>query len=953
MSPPEVFKNGRKMLLKERKEYNKYAPVPFWSWNNRLDKTEIEKQIRQMYEAKYGGFVIHARAGLDTPYMGEEWFACVETAVVLAKSLNMKVWLYDEFGFPSGLAGGVNLQDETKHAQYLEYKEEHSFSKEAFAVFAEENGDYKRVDKDIGVGAYHSIFLRTSESEVDVCNPAVAQNLIATTHEKYYARFKEYFGDTIEGFFTDEPQYYRYATPYTKEIEKEFSGDIRDGLIWLFKQGEKGYPFRVEYYTLLNKLYTFNYYKIIYDWCEEHGCKLTGHTVEEPHLFTQMWCCGGTMPSYEFCQVPGIDHLCKHTDGMIDMKQVCSVAAQFGRKSVMTETFGCSGLEVDPRRLKFLAERQYVNGVNYMVQHLMNYSIQGQGITDNPPDFSPHTPWWEDIGDFNEYFAKLGYILANTKEEVKTLVLHPMQSAYLTYLRDEDESSVKKLDEEFTKLTEYLLYNGVRFHYGDESILVSKGEIVGDKLVVGECVYENVILPYTQSISQSTYNLISAFKAKGGKLCVYKDFPKYIFGEKRKQAEITANFTLENIVECENVKLRYLQGNKVVSRYCKGEIGEYIYILNCDEFDGAELVFDGMENFVEYDIVRDKTYALKGSVRLAPCQSVLLTKGSSDRAKKEFETKEDITKAFSFKDRTDNMLMLDFVRFSKDGKNFSDTVFYSRMLDELIFENYVGQLYVRYYFTAETEGDFTLMTGNNRIKYVHFDAINIELNQSNYDIMYCETALKNVEKGEHYIEFLIDYYQDPSVRHAVFDEGVTESLRNCLVYNTTIEPIFIKGDFSVVKEGVISAPMQICGVDNLQEKGLKFFAGKVCFEGELDLKSTACTLRLSGKYMSARVYVNGHYAGSAVLDEEVDISEFAKVGKNRVEITITSSLRNMYGPHHVRGVGEIYGISPRWFTFRGCWKGDEALLFGQYTYAPDYEYAPFGLEKIALQKRGE
>lgn len=939
------------MLLSDRKEYNQYAPVPFWSWNNRLDKTEIEKQIRRLYEGKYGGFVIHARAGLDTPYMGEEWFACVETALVVAKALGMKVWLYDEFGFPSGLAGGINLQDETKRAQYLEYKEENAFCKEAFAVFIEDNGDYKRVAGEVGKDKYHCVYLRTSETEVDVCNPTVAQNLLTTTHERYYARFKAYFGDTVEGFFTDEPQYYRYATPYTRELEKEFSGDIRDGLIWLFKQDEKGYAFRVQYYTLLNKLYTFNYYKTVYDWCEVHGCKLTGHTVEEPHLFTQMWCCGGAMPSYEFCQVPGIDHLCRHTDGMIDMKQVCSVAAQCEKKSVMTESFGCSGLEIDFRRLKFLAERQYVNGVNYMVQHLMNYSIQGQGITDNPPDFSPHAPWWEDVGVFNEYFAKLGYILSNTKEEVNTLIIHPIQSAYLTYIRDKDEASTKKLDEEFTKLTEYLSFNGVRFHYGDESIFSRKAIVVGDKFVVGDCEYERVIMPYTQSISQTTYELLATFTENGGKLCLYKDFPEYIFGEKREWAKLKANCSLQTIVENQPYKVRYLQGNKVVSRYCKGAIGEYIYIVNFDETDSAEIVFDSIEDFVEYDILQDKEFALEKTITLAPCQSVLLKKGISKIKRAKIVKEEDVTNAFAFKTRTENTLMLDFVRFSKDGKNFSDTVFYSQMLDELIFENYAGELYVRYYFQTEIEGDYTVVTGNTRIKNVNFDGENIGLMQSDYDIMYRETALKSVQKGEHYIEFLIDYYQKPSVRHAVFDEGVTESLRNCLVYDTTLEPLFLKGDFSVVKEGVISATHSILDLDNLQEKGLKFFAGKVWFEGELYIQDENCSLRLLGQYMTARVYVNGKFAGAAVLGEEIDISRFTKIGKNKVEISITSSLRNTYGPHHVRGLGEIYGIIPRMFTFRGCWNGDKAVLFGQSYFAPDYEYVPFGLERIVLQKK--
>jgi hypothetical protein len=259
-----------------------------------------------------------------------------------------------------------------------------------------------------------------------------------------------------------------------------------------------------------------------------------------------MWCSAGAMPSYKYSHVPGIDHLCKHTDGTIEMKQVSSVASQLKKPAVLTESFGCSGLEVNPRRLKFLLERQYVNGINYLVYHLMNYSIQGQGITDNPPDFSPHTPWWEDIGVFNTYFAKLGYILRNTKEQVNTLVVHPMQSAYLDYLRDEDDKSIKTLDEEFTKLNDFLSFNGVRYHFGDEWILEKHAKVSGDKIIVGDCVYDKIIIPYTKTISKSTYELIASFYKNGGKLHVYKDFPNYISGKKSNACKIKSSCRCNN-----------------------------------------------------------------------------------------------------------------------------------------------------------------------------------------------------------------------------------------------------------------------------------------------------------------------------------------------------------------------------------------------------------------------
>ena len=61
-----------------------FRPLPFWSWNERLRENELRDQIRLMDEAGEGGFFMHARGGLETPYMGDEWFdsvrACADEA---------------------------------------------------------------------------------------------------------------------------------------------------------------------------------------------------------------------------------------------------------------------------------------------------------------------------------------------------------------------------------------------------------------------------------------------------------------------------------------------------------------------------------------------------------------------------------------------------------------------------------------------------------------------------------------------------------------------------------------------------------------------------------------------------------------------------------------------------------------------------------------------------------
>ena len=86
---------------------NKYRPIPFWSWNEKLNTKETAKQIELMHGVGIGGYFMHARGGLQTEYMGKEWFDNIETGVEMGKKLGMGAWAYDENGWPSGFGNGV------------------------------------------------------------------------------------------------------------------------------------------------------------------------------------------------------------------------------------------------------------------------------------------------------------------------------------------------------------------------------------------------------------------------------------------------------------------------------------------------------------------------------------------------------------------------------------------------------------------------------------------------------------------------------------------------------------------------------------------------------------------------------------------------------------------------------------------------------------------------------
>lgn len=364
-------------------------PVPFWSWNDKLEPDELRRQIGAMQDAGMGGFFMHARGGLETEYLSEDWFRAVEASVDEAKKRGMQAWCYDENGWPSGFAGGKLLEDPENRAHYLRFEKKPGFDAAALGVYTLENGHIRRITGAAnGISEYLCVYDCQNSSTVDILDPRITDAFLALTHEKYFERFGAEFGKGIAGFFTDEPQYFRYETAYTPvlltEYKKAYGADILDLLGALFVDCEEAPGFRFRYWRLMNVLYTENFMGRVYRWCIEHNCRLTGHTVEESQLYTQMWCCAGVMPFYEYESIPGVDWLGRKTGTELAPRQVSSAAQQLGKKQVLTETFACAGWDVTPKELKRIAEWQYVNGVNLMCQHLYPYSIRGQRKRDYP-----------------------------------------------------------------------------------------------------------------------------------------------------------------------------------------------------------------------------------------------------------------------------------------------------------------------------------------------------------------------------------------------------------------------------------------------------------------------------------------------------------------------------------------------------------------------------------------
>ncbi|MBQ9924861.1 MAG: DUF2828 family protein, partial [Clostridia bacterium] len=105
---PELFKHPT----------SEYRGTPFWAWNGKLNKDELARQIDGFQKMGLGGFHMHVRTGLDTPYLSDEYMDYIRFCIEQAREKNMLAWMYDEDRWPSGTAGGKVTRGKPEKIRY-------------------------------------------------------------------------------------------------------------------------------------------------------------------------------------------------------------------------------------------------------------------------------------------------------------------------------------------------------------------------------------------------------------------------------------------------------------------------------------------------------------------------------------------------------------------------------------------------------------------------------------------------------------------------------------------------------------------------------------------------------------------------------------------------------------------------------------------------------------------
>jgi hypothetical protein len=558
-----------------------YRGAPFWAWNNRLNLEQLLRQMRTFQQMGMGGFHIHARTGLATPYLGDEFMTMVRRCVDAAKAQGLYVWLYDEDRWPSGAAGGLVTRDPRYRARHLLLTVRPYHGQPASPQFTSlvqgqrnENGTllaryqvvlrhgylitYRRLAVDEPPPADGTVWYAYAETAIpspwfnnqtyiDTLNPAAIAAFIAATHERYRAVVGDEFGRTIPAIFTDEPQFthkrgLQYAEdttdiilPFTDDLFETYAAAYQERLedtlpevVWNLPDGRASLT-RYRYHDHICERFTSATVDQLGAWCREHGLLLTGHMMEEPTLQSQTAALGEAMRAYRSFQLPGIDMLCDWQE-LNTAKQAQSAARQYGRPGVASELYGVTNWAFDFVGHKAQGDWQAALGVTVRVPHLTWTSMAGEAKRDYPASIGYQSPWHHRYALIEDHFARLNTVLTRGTPIVHVGVIHPIESFWLCF-GPQDQSAAECAEREtaFAQLTEWLLFGQIDFDFIAESLLPDLCPAQASApLKVGQCAYALIIVPSLRTIRATTLERLEAFHAAGGRLIFAGEIPSLV-----------------------------------------------------------------------------------------------------------------------------------------------------------------------------------------------------------------------------------------------------------------------------------------------------------------------------------------------------------------------------------------------------------------------------------------
>lgn len=496
--------------------------LPFL-WMKGESKEVIAQELDKIQECGIGAICVESRPHPD--FAGPKWWEDMAFIIAECKKREMKLWILDDAHFPTGYANGLikdKYPERKKH--YLNYNMVNVWGKQGkvsipvgamirplvsfldigkpmdleeraknrlVAVVAYPLRDKNSLAEGGAIDLTDLVQGEVLEYEFprdnyrvfvvyDTCtdggNPDYINMMdfesvstqIEAVYEPHYAHFKEEFGKTIAGFFSDEPPMGnmngfdedvqignpKMPLPWSGMLKERFASKYgeswRTKLAYLWNETaemDQCPQVRYAFMNLVTELYRDNFSRQLGEWCAAHNVEYIGHIVEDGNLHQRLGSgIGHFFRAMEGQHMSGIDVISDQVvvgdegyirsgairrDGGFFHYGLAKLGASAGhldpkkKGRTMCELFGASGWETGVRNMRFILDHLLVRGINYLVPHA--FSMNEYPDWDCPPHFYArgNNPQFRYFVKLMKYANRMCHLLQGGSHVANVAVLYP------------------------------------------------------------------------------------------------------------------------------------------------------------------------------------------------------------------------------------------------------------------------------------------------------------------------------------------------------------------------------------------------------------------------------------------------------------------------------------------------------------------------------------------------
>ena len=502
-------------------EHRPLQIVHGWS----AQRPDSDNEAARLKNHGLGGIVCNVHS---TNYLRDEdqWRKFVDS-VQSARSIGLRIWIYDEDGYPSLGAGGVVLDGHHElESLALVYDEE---STEPFSIRSAYEFTHASNN-------YHAA--RRYPNPLDA---AATKRFLAVTHEQYQNRLGKELFEQVEAFFTDEPSMMavnigqipeearvrvRINDPLDPNVKPlpmvSWVADLPDR--YREKYGEdltvqrkslftgnspEDRQIRRQFWALLGDLNTERFYGQIQDWCRDAGMSVptaqnrssplrlasSGHTLHEENVLCHVPLDGNKLQVLARMDLPGLDML--NSDPMVPFYGgwktaafPCSAAILTGKRLVMTEVSDFSQIMGDEKKPVDLSWMQAATAWQ-----------SAWGVTEFTLYYQLETRSEAIYRQYSDFVGRLNAVLRSAAPHRPVLLYYPIETLQEEYIPTAEPFSLqtqstvaRRTIESFERLGGQLTQTQIPFTLIDGNFL-AQAELKGTELEIAGSRFHTLVLP--------------------------------------------------------------------------------------------------------------------------------------------------------------------------------------------------------------------------------------------------------------------------------------------------------------------------------------------------------------------------------------------------------------------------------------------------------------------------